>query len=52
MIRLALACASIWVAMLIGWCYAHVTVATECQRLGSFYVGKNTFKCVEVGDKE
>lgn len=52
MIRLALAYASIWVAMLIGWAYAHTTVATECQRLGSFYVGKTTYKCTPVERKE
>lgn len=32
----------------IGWESAHQTVAKECQRLGSFYVGKTVFKCYEV----
>lgn len=31
-----------------GWVGAHKTVATECERLGSFYVGKRVFKCVEI----
>lgn len=31
--------------MFLGWTEAHSTVATECQRLGSFYVGKQTFEC-------
>jgi hypothetical protein len=29
-----------------GWSSAHTTVASECHRLGSFYVGKEVFKCV------
>lgn len=33
-----------------GWTGAHRTVATECDRLGSFYVGKRVFKCVEIKD--
>lgn len=38
----------IWIGYWIGWWYAHVTVATECERLGSFFVGKRVFKCVEI----
>ena len=34
-----------------GWVAAHKEVARECERLGSFYVGKKTFKCVEVQDE-
>ena len=32
---------------------AHYTVATECERLGSFYVGKNVYMCSRIvkGDK-
>jgi hypothetical protein len=30
---------------LIGWVGAHGTVATECERLGSFYVGDTTYTC-------
>lgn len=28
-----------------GWTDAHLTVATECERLGSFYVGTTTYEC-------
>lgn len=28
-----------------GWVHAHQTVATECQRLGSFYVASTTYEC-------
>ena len=31
-----------------GWEFAHITVATECKRLGGFFVGKEVFKCVEI----
>lgn len=34
------------VAFCFGWIAAHATVATECDRLGSFYVGKTTYVCV------
>ena len=32
-------------AVLLGWIIAHNTVAVECQKLGSFYVGDKVFKC-------
>lgn len=32
----------------VGWWDAHATVATDCRRVGSFYVGESTFKCEEV----
>lgn len=32
----------------IGWSNAHYTVATECEKLGSFYVGSRIFKCVKI----
>lgn len=35
----------------LGWLKAHNTIATECQRLGSFYVGSKTFKCTEIKGK-
>ncbi len=35
-----------------GWTRAHSVVAEECRRLGSFYVGKCTFKCIEIKDLE
>ena len=28
-----------------GFWGAHLTVASECEKLGSFYVGKKVFKC-------
>lgn len=31
----------------LGWLLAHSTVATECERLGSFYVGQKVFDCKE-----
>ena len=36
-----------------GWTSAHYTVATECERLGSFYVGKDVYVCSRIvkGDK-
>lgn len=42
----------------IGWVAAHGTIATECERLGRFYVGNKTFECRRVhaasaqGEKE
>lgn len=36
----------------IGWANAHYTVADECEKLGSFYVGKRVFKCVEIEAKQ
>lgn len=32
----------------VGWGHAHSTVATECRKLGAFYVGSSVFKCEEV----
>ncbi len=37
--------------VLIGWVWAHNTVAKECERLGKFYVGKKTFECVRISEK-
>lgn len=34
-----------------GWIHAHKTVAAECERLGSFYVGSKTFHCTKIDDK-
>ena len=28
-----------------GWVYAHHAIATECSRLGGFYVGETTYHC-------
>lgn len=35
-----------------GWIVAHATIAKECERLGGFYVGKKTYKCVEVEEED
>ena len=32
---------------LLGWVQAHHVVADECRKLGSFYVGRSVFKCLE-----
>lgn len=31
-----------------GWIRAHRTVLTECERLGSFYVGTTVVKCESI----
>ena len=36
------------IGYIIGWGHAHRTVATECQRLGKFYVGSTTYECTAV----
>jgi len=36
----------------LGDAIAHSTIATECERLGGFYVGNKTYKCVEVKHSE
>lgn len=38
-------CGACWLS---GWYFAHTTVATECERLGKFYVNKNVYKCVKI----
>jgi hypothetical protein len=30
---------------LMGWGFAHNTVARECKHLGSFYVGDTVYEC-------
>jgi len=30
---------------LMGWTFAHNTVARECKSLGSFYVGDTVYEC-------
>lgn len=31
-----------------GWRAAHEMIATECQRLGKFFVNKNVYECKKV----
>lgn len=50
--KLLAVCGLLSIGWLIGWCQAHYTVAAECRRLGAFYVGKSTFKCVEINTQE
>ncbi|MDP0146059.1 hypothetical protein Q7384_08635 [Glaesserella parasuis] len=38
-------CGAFWLS---GWYFAHTTVATECERLGKFYVGKNVYQCMKI----
>lgn len=42
---------SLIVGYAIGWGSAHKTVATECERLGSFYVGSKTYRCTNIEDR-
>ena len=37
----------LFVGCWIGWLQAHHTVATECEKLGGFYVGNVVYKCVK-----
>lgn len=39
------------IAFLGGWTYAHFIVADECEKLGSFYVGDQVFKCLALERK-
>jgi hypothetical protein len=42
------ACTAIFcilIGWLGGWLHAHNTVAAECQKLKSFYVGSSVFAC-------
>jgi hypothetical protein len=42
----------ILIGWLFGWIHAHGTVASECKKLGSFYVGEVVFECAKVEKKE
>ncbi|WP_445368844.1 hypothetical protein ACH5Y9_05500 [Methylomonas sp. BW4-1] len=39
---------AIILAFVIGWEAAHRTVATECKKLGKFYVGNEVFECRKI----
>lgn len=45
MILMALICSLTGFA--IGWAVAHTEVSIECERQGSFYVGKKDYVCEE-----
>lgn len=36
-----IACMLAWIV----WIVAHFTVATECKKLGAFYVGETVYEC-------
>ncbi len=42
------------IGLIIGWVlchrYTHIMIATECERLGGFFVNDKTFKCNEIID--
>ncbi len=42
---LALAVITYWAGFDDGQVRAHQTIATECARLGEFYVGSTTYEC-------
>lgn len=48
MIEGILVCIAIYIAYRWGWISAHHMVSLECQRNGGFFVGKKSFKCMEV----
>ncbi|MBJ8477210.1 hypothetical protein [Acinetobacter bereziniae] len=41
---------------IIAWAlchrYTHIMVASECERLGGFFVGSKTYKCILINDSE
>ena len=39
--------ACLGIGFFIGWPYAHSVIATECRKLGRFYVEKSVFNCME-----
>jgi len=41
----------LWIGWLVGWRHAHLTVATECERLGAFFVGKTVYRCMAIEPK-
>ncbi|MDG9928279.1 MULTISPECIES: hypothetical protein [unclassified Pseudomonas] len=40
------------IGWLCGWWHAHSVVATECQKLGKFYVGDTVYECQAIRAKE
>ncbi|WP_213664293.1 hypothetical protein [Stutzerimonas stutzeri] len=42
----------LWFGWLIGWVHAHLTVASECERLGAFFVGKTVYRCTSIEPKD
>ena len=52
MLKLMLGCFVGLLCYGAGWVAAHQTVATECKRLGGFFVGSSTFKCHAIKAQE
>lgn len=50
--RLLIEVLIVYLAYKAGWVNAHRTVATECERLGSFFVGDKTYYCNLIVEKE
>ena len=44
-LELTIAAVVLFCACITTWAWAHHTVATECERLGAFYVNEKTFNC-------
>jgi hypothetical protein len=38
---------AVLLGFILGWVAAHSTVARECERIGSFYVGDTVYVCVK-----
>lgn len=45
--KVSVAVIYILTGLLIGWIYAHMTIADECKKLEAFYVGNTVFICKE-----
>lgn len=43
--KLTIAVVVLFCACIKTWAWARHTVATECERLGAFYVNEKTFNC-------
>lgn len=46
--KLLAAIGLIWLGWMLGWRHAHLAVATECERLGGFYVGATVYRCTAI----
>lgn len=49
-IGLAIICVICW--NFVIWAWAHGTVATECEKLGAFYVGDKVYECKVKGREQ
>lgn len=55
MMTLLIIVVSLFVGYYFGYQAGHIMVATECERLGKFFVGKKVYECVlitEIDKKE